>query len=325
MRLPPLAMAIVSLSALTIVTVSAASGQTAPICPYEHGIPATDCTVKPNSDPIPRSLGGTRIAVAQCASTLIDALASMSSYYDKACPSSGLSSELIFVADGAVYLADPDRVRAEGSNFRAGLYCDVVRKKLILAYRGSKELADILNQHWRDDWVDTNLIELLGLIPIQFGAAENDAQVIKRQWVHGDFDGRCGEGHPGLVLTGHSKGGGEAQYAAIHLQLNAVVFNSIPVNPMIFIDQMLVPNDHTRLAQTVKRCLSPENDNNISQYYSSGNIRDVRMVNDIIASLVPLCDFPHAPIEWIANTLSCSSNGHAIETVVRELQACATH
>ncbi len=67
--------------------------------------------------------------------------------------------------------------------------------------------------------------------------ASDVADLIKRQWVRGEFDKLCGHGHrPELVLAGHSKGGGQATFAAVHLMLNAVVFNADPINPMIFTD-----------------------------------------------------------------------------------------
>ena len=60
--------------------------------------------------------------------------------------------------------------------------------------------------------------------------------LVKKDWSRGDFDGICGSGHPTFVLTGHSKGDGEAQYSAVKNHLDASVFNAAPVNPVIFSD-----------------------------------------------------------------------------------------
>ena len=59
-------------------------------------------------------------------------------------------------------------------------------------------------------------------------------------------------------------------------------------------------------------------------YFQKGSIKDVRMVNDPLTRIIlGVCHdhLPHARVEWVSNTLSCSSDGHAIVTVVRELQS----
>jgi hypothetical protein len=62
------------------------------------------------------------------------------------------------------------------------------------------------------------------------------------------------------------------------------------------------------------------------KYYGTGNIRDVWMVNDVLATFVlPYSRPPHA--EWLIDIFDCSEGyivAHMMDTVVLELQACAS-
>jgi hypothetical protein len=144
---------------------------------------------------------------------------------------------------------------------------------------------------------------------------------------------------PRLLLTGHSKGGGQAQDAATKQKLEAVVFNSDLVNPIIFSDWMLEPPwylepfiEAIRAFYSLRACVLGDHDDDVQQYieyFATGRIRDVRMVNDPLTRVLFLAcqnNLPHASIEWLSDTLTCSSNGllagHMIDNVARELQAC---
>jgi hypothetical protein len=165
---------------------------------------------------------------------------------------------------------------------------------------------------------------------LQYQAAKDVTYLIKKDWSRGDFNGLCGKGHPSFVLSGHSKGGGQAQYAAVKNGLKASVFNAAPVNPSIFSDWTLTPDASLIARRTcgVQACGGslPADVKIFTDYFATGKIHDVRMVNDpLTIYLFPICGnlLPHAPIEWLLDTLTCSANGHGIETVVRELHACA--
>ena len=127
------------------------------------------------------------------------------------------------------------------------------------------------------------------------------------------------------MLTGHSKGGAEAQLSAVGLELPAVVFNSDWVGKNIF-NIVLQSNAGTISADKAIDCF-PTGDSSLSHYFQSGAIKDVRMVNDPLVKWLHDtfgCSLPHANIEWLVDTSSCSSDdGHSIEAVVRELSACA--
>jgi hypothetical protein len=150
----------------------------------------------------------------------------------------------------------------------------------------------------------------------------------------GIFDGVCGPGRPKLVLTGHSKGGGQAQYAAASIKLDAVVFNSDLVNPTVSTDWLQLPYAPAILRTLIALgfgvnsiCGGSHSDGKMKQYVNylqGGGIRDIRMVNDPLVNLLSNCHLPHATVGWLANTLTCPDDGgHAIETVIRELQVCA--
>lgn len=138
------------------------------------------------------------------------------------------------------------------------------------------------------------------------------------------------------MLAGHSKGGGQAQYVAVHQSLSAAVFNSDVVNPVFYTDPITTPSLSSIIDrflqlffQSYTLCRQGQFNDELrpyAQYLTSGKGRDIRMVNDpLIAKLYMYCgnNLPHAPIEWIGNTLACSNEGHAIETVVRELRVCS--
>jgi hypothetical protein len=151
---------------------------------------------------------------------------------------------------------------------------------------------------------------------------------MKKDVLQGQFDNLCGQGRPELVLSGHSQGGGEAQFAAVRNGLKAIVFNSAPVNTVIFSDWTLLPHvsEIARVWNSLWAChgqFAAESARYVD-YMRSGNIRDIRMVNDpLTLYLFPICrELAHAPFEWLKDNSTCSSDGHGIETVVRELRAC---
>jgi hypothetical protein len=214
---------------------------------------------------------------------------------------------------------------------------------LILAFTGSVSLT-AFNQNEIEDWYSTNLSQHLGNRPLQYEVSEDITDQVEDRLELGAFDKSCGSSRPKLILTGHSKGGGQAQYAAVKTNSKAVVFNADMVNPVIFSDWMLTPQAPVveqyvrsrRLAQSVSECRQGLSDRDLRAYiayFRNGALKDVRMVNDPLTKLLShLCDdnLPHAPIEWLSNTLTCSSDGnaidiagHAIDTVVRELEVCA--
>ena len=84
------------------------SSQPSPNCPYGGGLPSEVCQNNSQSDPISPSLGGSRMAPAKCARTLIDALAAMFSYDDWACHALGsnVSIDLKYVSDALDSLPD---------------------------------------------------------------------------------------------------------------------------------------------------------------------------------------------------------------------------
>jgi hypothetical protein len=126
----------------------------------------------------------------------------------------------------------------------------------------------------------------------------------------GAFDGQCGEDRPKLMLTGHSKGGGQAQFAAAKIKLDAIVFNSDIVNPVIADDALLTadtPWTDLVAAHSIAACRGEfaSRLKSYSDYVRSGRIRDVRMVNDPVGQFFfSRCgnNLPHAPIEWLVDT-----------------------
>jgi hypothetical protein len=120
------------------------------------------------------------------------------------------------------------------------------------------------------------------------------------------------------------------QFAAARLTLKAAVFNSDMINPTIFSDWAVSPqaNMFQRSFASLLGCLGATEPQLrfYNSYLNSGNVEDIRMTNDpLTQKLFGVCgdNLPHAPIEWISDTLSCSIDGHAILTVSRELKVCA--
>jgi hypothetical protein len=285
-------------------------------------------------------LGGTLITQAQCESSINQAIASLYAYDDAGChrPNSGVTVSgrpLKFVNDAAVYLPPNYALEARLGDFHASFYCDTASNLLILAFRGSVSLTQ-LDRNDIEDWYNTNLLQHLGTRPKQYLVAQDMVWQLKKLWRLGEFDGVCGRGHPSFVLTGHSKGGGQAQFAAARNDAGAIVFNSDPVNELLFSDWLFSPDAPEILQRmlalgrgvlSLYRCRTDQYEGELTRYIRKNRIRDIRMVNDIIAVyLLPHCNLPHAPIEWLVDTLSCSNGGvttgHSIDTVVRELQAC---
>jgi hypothetical protein len=184
---------------------------------------------------------------ADCASAVQKAFASLYSYDDATCRpvNSRLPGDkLTLFADISECLSPNWRRRIqEMSDFHATLYCELEANILILAFRGSLRLTPF-DPNSIDDWFATNLLQHLGTRPLQYEAAEDAAWEVKEKWRLGAFDGKCGSARPRFMLAGHSKGGGQAQYAAASAsnKLDAIVFNSDPVNPFIFTDWAASPN-----------------------------------------------------------------------------------
>jgi hypothetical protein len=332
--------------AFILVVSAVEAGRSQNSCPYQSGVSSpTGCFANPNPMPIPAQMGGSRMtAASSCRDALTSALASLFSYDDPGCHP--VNSLLVTGPHNVKILEEyPDfftallRRLSEESNFHGTLYCDA-SNALILAFRGSVSLIPPLDPNrigeWFDDWLDTNILQHMSDRPLQYELAETAADLIRKAWSRGDYNDRCGPGQPTFWLAGHSKGGGQAQFAAVRLQLRAVVFNSDIPNPIIFTDWMYArqTNWFQRHAQRLQRrvqsllgCQGPMDRSwrPFVTYFASGRIKDVRMVNDPLTQwLLPACaNLPHAPIEWLGNTSTCSSNdGHGIDTVYRELQAC---
>jgi hypothetical protein len=255
------------------------------------------------------------ISGGSCSSTLLRALASLYSYDDPVCRPEGTTivPELKYIGDAAKFLPDYYKSLAENGNFHGTIYCDNPSNTLVLAFRGSVRLSPLLDRNLIADWYNTNLLQHLGFVPLEYGVATDVVQLITGQVADGKFDGLCGAGRPTLVLTGHSKGGGQAQFAAFHLMqahhvmVEAVVFNADIVNPSIFGDWALSSDaplvlqwikDTGRTFQAVTKCWPTADDGELRRYYATGDIRDVRMVNDPIAKyFLPYCSLPHAEFD----------------------------
>jgi hypothetical protein len=326
----------IALCVSMLASVASALSKSGSDCPYsdEAGTPA--CTNNPNPDPIPQNLGGTSIGAGRCVSTLVEALASMDSYNESSCHRVGevIVQHLVFISDATDYLPVGEQKIALNYDFHAGIYCYQSSNVLIVAYRGSVEPTQF-NHNAIEDWIDTNVGHHLGTTPNQYLLARDAADLIKRRWSEGGFDNFCAEGRPQLVLTGHSKGGGQAQYAGLPFMLDAIVFNSDPADPLTFADWALMPEapiilqwlkSAGRTIQSLINCVRPSPlDPALENYYASGKVIDIRMVNDTIAKYVlSYCSLPQAPFEWLSDTSTCSVNhGHDIDTVISELKVCA--
>jgi hypothetical protein len=304
-------------------------------CPYRGGLSQSNaCSVNPAPSPIPSGMGGSRMTAGQCGSAVKHAVASLYSYDDAGCHSAnsslvaGTQNLKIVREQNDFFTAILRRLSLE-NNFHGTVYCESSSNTLILAFRGSVALTPLLDSNQVDDWFRTNFLQHLGERPLQYELAEAAADTIESTRALGAFDGSCGSGRPTLMLAGHSKGGGQAQFAATRLKLKAVVFNSDMVNPIIFSDAMQagLGNLVARPAASILGCRGRIDPSLAvySAYFMLGNVEDVRMANDPLTDgLYRACgnNLPHAPIEWLINTLSCSGDGHAIETVFRQLQVC---
>jgi hypothetical protein len=345
-HLPVFVATVIGASVLAADFSHIAHGQGSPSCPYKNGLPSVQgCSANPNPDSVPAGMGGNMMAGSECGNAIAYAIASLYSYDDSRCypvggyPPSIYSSKLKFVQDAADILPENWKRINLKTDFRAALYCDTNTNTLILAFRGSISLT-ALNQNDIYDWYYTNFLQHLGDRPLQYQAAEDTAELVQREFNR--FDGSCGSGLPKFVLTGHSKGGGQAQDAAVKRGLEAVVFNSDLVNPVVFSDWLLEPPaliaPIVRLMRaywSARVCFQGTQVDDVQEYidyFSSGKIRDVRMVNDPLTRMLFIAcsnNLPHALIGWVSDTLTCSSNGffagHMIDTVVRELNACAAH
>lgn len=302
-------------------------------CPYQNGIPAAPtCGVNASPSAVP---AGAAMSKTNCGNAVTSAISALYVYDDAACHQSSATltgvggHDLVYIGNAEDSLPPNYKINvSHRSNFKALLYCDRAANMLLLAYRGSASIIPF-DRNALDDWFNNNVLQTIGDRPLQYQAAEDVAYLIKKDWGAGQFDGRCGKGRPAFRLTGHSKGGGEAQFAAVRNTLDAFVFNAAPVNPVAFSDWTLMPeaSEIVRRVQAVRACggWTPADAANYTPYFATGHIHDVRMVNDPLTHyLFPICGnlLPHAPIEWLANTLMCSGNGHSIETVVREVHAC---
>jgi hypothetical protein len=233
---------------LVAKVIGVANGQPASSCTSTNGLPGTvSCTNNSNVTPIPSNLGGTRLSAPDCTKALIYAIASLYSYDDLTCypgnsgPLGAGTLQLKFVQNAIDALNANERKRvSEDSNFRATLYCHTQSNTLILAFRGSLSIVPPFDLRrvldWFNDWFGTNVLVHLGPRPVQYEFAQDTADDVERQWSLGAFDEVCGPGRPKLILAGHSKGGGQAQYAAASIKLDAFVFNSDLVNPTISTD-----------------------------------------------------------------------------------------
>jgi hypothetical protein len=326
--------------ACILANVTLAYGQSGPNCSGEH---FAVCGSNPNPSSIPSNLGGARMTADTCANVLVEALASSYSYDDPACYRSTIQSgnDLHYVGDALEYLTPGFGDLARDYDLSASLYCSTGSSpSLVLAFRGSARLTPslltpLLTADQFSDWIATNIAELMGQLSIQYIGSRDIAFQIKNALADDKLNDICGTGRPNLVLTGHSKGGGQAQYAAIEERLDAVVFNANPVNPIIFTSYMS-NNDYTEItrylrnlqreAKSVIGCFLDTPDIASTTYYGSGRIRDVRTVTDFIAKyFLANCNIPHAPIEWLVDTFTCTAKeGHGIGSVVRELGACAS-
>jgi hypothetical protein len=317
-----------------------ARGQTDAVCSGASLENQSNCRLNLSVDPIPAGLGGSIIDIPGCNSALIFAFSASYSYDERRCSiiNGPENSTMTVIADALDFLPKYYKSKAEEWDFHGTLYCDSLSKTLILAYRGSVPLTAFASVNGIEDWYNTNVMQHLGIQPLQYQVAADVAEIVKRNLISGALDGRCGSGRSRLVLTGHSKGGAEAQFAAAQNRLTAIVFNSDVVNPVAFNDWILSPNAPEifnwaravgRSIQSVIGCSNnvqtSTNANELNYFYNSGDVRDIRLVSDPIAKyFLPYCHVPHAPIEWLSDTLTCSANdGHSILNLIRELRECS--
>jgi hypothetical protein len=301
-------------------------------CPYLSGPPVAACIPNPDPHAIPLAYGGARMRPPACAGVLPEALASLYSYDDASCrqPDTSIGTDLQFMADVKDELLFFSHKRGDQSHLEGAIFCDTRNNIVLVAFRGSVGLGDLGEKGWRQDWIDTNALAIIvGKLPLQYEYAYDAADHVKEVWTDGHFNGLCGP-KPDLLLTGHSKGGAEAQLAAIGLELRAVVFNSSLLAPGIFSD---IPSPSvTKNSNEPIDCSQAGADSQIDQYYRGNYIRDVRMTNDELLSWLHShygCAFAHAKMEWLTDTTTCRDakgrviSAHDMSTVLRELRACA--
>jgi hypothetical protein len=237
-------------------------------CPYIDGPPAATCTPNHNSKAIPSAYKGDLMQPPACADVLSQALASLYSYDDASCRQldSNIGSDLKFIGDIKGKLAYFSHKRAEDEHLEGDLFCDTRDNILVIAFRGSVGFGNVSGKGWYQDWKTNGMATYLHELPLQFEYAYDAVDRVKEVWAEGRFDGHCGA-KPQLLLTGHSKGGAEAQLAAIGLELKAVVFNSLLIEPSIFRNVPL-PGDSHISSQSID--CSPRVNSNIERYYRSG-------------------------------------------------------
>jgi|SRR5271166_1876291 len=309
-----------------VANVCVREAEATPSCSNLGGVPVAACSRNPAPHAISSVLGGAKMESAACASVLVEALASLYSYDDPNCypRDSMIDSRLKYLGNAVSYLSYFDQGPAKDAHLEGSLYCESSSNVLLFAFRGSEDPRDILNQGWYPDW-ETNVVAHVGPTPRQYIYAFNAADNVKTGWISGRFDNACGQGRPKLLeLTGHSKGGAEAQLAAVGVELKAIVFNSDWLAQSALTD-VPVPHSSGQDRNQAIRCFPSINDS-LREYYKSGAIQDVRMVNDPLLDILLgfRCSLPHANVEWLVDTSSCSAgDGHSIATVIRELKACA--
>jgi hypothetical protein len=258
-----------------------AHDETPPICHSVDAQLATACSTRnPAPHPIPAVLGGAPLGSAACARAMTEALASAHAYDDPYCQPVDVINrnmpvgKLKYVGDAVGYLLFFRQQPAIDAGFRGSLFCDEASKEILLAFPGTE--INPLHQRFYPD-METNVLNHTVQRPGQYEFALEAADRVKEKWSNGYFDGSCGSGHPALVLTGHSKGGAEAQFSAVGLELGAIVFNSDWV-ALASYDDMPLPDNSTGQQGQPIRCF-PSVNAGLRAYYESGAIRDIRMVN----------------------------------------------
>jgi hypothetical protein len=282
-----------------------------------------------HSHPIPSRIGGAPLTNGGCAEAMAKVMAAAHAYDDPYCQPVDVINEgtlgsgnLRYIGDALDYLLFHRQPTAREAGFRGSIFCDERSKEMLLAFPGTQ--SNPLYQQFYPD-LETNVLNHSAQRPLQYEFALEAADQVKVRWASHEFDDTCGSGHPALVLTGHSKGGAEAQFSAVGLVLSAVVFNSDWVALASYFD-MPLPKQKTQQQHEDIKCF-PTGNARLREYYESGAIRDIRMVNDPLLDILLLhgCSYPHSRVEWLADTSTCSADPidpHKIETVLRELQTC---
>ncbi len=142
-------------------------------------------------------------------SALDDALLSMDSYADSGAPEgfTRLSAEAINQKAGKeVLLQDDD------SGFFAAVYQNNDTGDITLAFRGSESSSW---QEFQNDWLESDVGQAFFTVPASYKQGAQLAGEIRSAF-----------GEHNVSLTGHSLGGGIANYAAIEHNLDYTVFNA---------------------------------------------------------------------------------------------------